>query len=674
MQVVTGAYKYLVHSSLGTDTLKQASSHLRVCRQAQPLHTKPTLLPHSSTTALQTLPLQPPSCRHTPPPHLLPALHQRYSTPLLLPLRTSSIPHIPSHLRPHSSPYHTHSLPHTPCSHILPLQTPTASPTVPTHSPLHRIKEAVREIAMENTAPEERNHKRAREQDSTLSPPAKKVHHKKSPIEESCDDVKTSTQSPSWHHIQPDSQQYTQPHSDTHSQSQSLHSFPINQIPYQDISQPSSQPHIQPTSQPHSPTTCIQLYQEPQECRYKDRDTKKELTSGRSEGELDTGRLQEKGTALETGEEDMELIRGGTSGEKSREISSVGLLSEGKAEFTKERTDKEAFEEEVKGEGCLFGGEASEESMGMNVLLDGKKDEKITLKEEGSKREREEKETRNKETICMEADAELTIKEEKGLREIEKTHKNSEILTATSNTTLPANTALEGEEELRELETKPGDVEINSDIQTVTSKPALPTNTALERKEEELRGKNEIKPEDSPTHHITSLSTPSSPRKQDTHRERNNTEPTKRKANLESQITNKTPQTPRNLSKRTRSLTELAAVTKHRLGSMDSLNSTAGSSQHTRTSSIDSAKEQHSRKKKRSSQSKKLNTSGEKYLRPNYFVGIQISNPAIHHGLLKVQEDLIENDETLVRTLVDVATSHLTLLVAYLDTEDSIAW
>ncbi|XP_071531694.1 uncharacterized protein [Panulirus ornatus] len=91
-------------------------------------------------------------------------------------------------------------------------------------------------------------------------------------------------------------------------------------------------------------------------------------------------------------------------------------------------------------------------------------------------------------------------------------------------------------------------------------------------------------------------------------------------------------------------------------------------------------KKKHSKKqsKKRSKHDKKhmKNTDdGEvenKNLRPNYFVGIQISNPDIHKSIVKIQEDLVSLDEFLAKSFVDVATSHITLLVAHIDTEDSL--
>lgn len=80
------------------------------------------------------------------------------------------------------------------------------------------------------------------------------------------------------------------------------------------------------------------------------------------------------------------------------------------------------------------------------------------------------------------------------------------------------------------------------------------------------------------------------------------------------------------------------------------------------------------KEKKRSSQKRKRKHSSEKRnVRPNYFVGIQISNPTIHRGLLRVQEDLVVWDEAMFRTLVDVATSHITLLVAHLDGDETLA-
>ncbi|CAL4084939.1 unnamed protein product, partial [Meganyctiphanes norvegica] len=60
-------------------------------------------------------------------------------------------------------------------------------------------------------------------------------------------------------------------------------------------------------------------------------------------------------------------------------------------------------------------------------------------------------------------------------------------------------------------------------------------------------------------------------------------------------------------------------------------------------------------------------------IRPNYFVGIQISNPKIHEAIVKVQEDLLIYENNIYRALVDVATAHITLLVAYLPDETAVA-
>ncbi|KAK4303941.1 hypothetical protein Pmani_024084 [Petrolisthes manimaculis] len=90
-------------------------------------------------------------------------------------------------------------------------------------------------------------------------------------------------------------------------------------------------------------------------------------------------------------------------------------------------------------------------------------------------------------------------------------------------------------------------------------------------------------------------------------------------------------------------------------------------------------KQEGGKKKKKTHCSKKTVEKMEagdtslRNLRPNYFVGIQISNEDIHKALIRIQEDMVSYDESLFRALVDVATSHITLLVAHVDTEEALS-
>ncbi|XP_076038614.1 uncharacterized protein LOC143023853 isoform X2 [Oratosquilla oratoria] len=85
------------------------------------------------------------------------------------------------------------------------------------------------------------------------------------------------------------------------------------------------------------------------------------------------------------------------------------------------------------------------------------------------------------------------------------------------------------------------------------------------------------------------------------------------------------------------------------------------------------------KKKKKNKKKKKLkvNDEGEenakeKKPRPNYFVGIQISCPEIHQAIVQVQEHMIQTDPELSKVLVDVATAHITLLVATISDENAL--
>nr|CAD7414536.1 unnamed protein product [Timema poppensis] len=54
------------------------------------------------------------------------------------------------------------------------------------------------------------------------------------------------------------------------------------------------------------------------------------------------------------------------------------------------------------------------------------------------------------------------------------------------------------------------------------------------------------------------------------------------------------------------------------------------------------------------------------YLRPNYFVGIQVSNPEIHRAVRLVQQRIIRQEPALCSTVIPTPKLHLTLAVSYL--------
>ena len=60
-------------------------------------------------------------------------------------------------------------------------------------------------------------------------------------------------------------------------------------------------------------------------------------------------------------------------------------------------------------------------------------------------------------------------------------------------------------------------------------------------------------------------------------------------------------------------------------------------------------------------------------VRPNFFVAVQISNNEIHKNIIRVQKALIKFDQALAKALVDVATSHVTLLLARIDDENTLS-
>lgn len=88
-------------------------------------------------------------------------------------------------------------------------------------------------------------------------------------------------------------------------------------------------------------------------------------------------------------------------------------------------------------------------------------------------------------------------------------------------------------------------------------------------------------------------------------------------------------------------------------------------------------KQSKDEKKKKKKQKKAVeNADGDgganKTLRPNFFLGIQITNADVHQAIVKVQEEMLAYNKSLMRSFIDAATSHLTLLVAYIDTDEAL--
>lgn len=66
----------------------------------------------------------------------------------------------------------------------------------------------------------------------------------------------------------------------------------------------------------------------------------------------------------------------------------------------------------------------------------------------------------------------------------------------------------------------------------------------------------------------------------------------------------------------------------------------------------------------------KVEIERPKKYRPNYFVAIKISDPQIHQVLNEVQQHMLEQDENLKKSMIQLATLHITLMVMYIgDTE-----
>ncbi|XP_066953476.1 A-kinase anchor protein 7-like isoform X2 [Macrobrachium rosenbergii] len=82
------------------------------------------------------------------------------------------------------------------------------------------------------------------------------------------------------------------------------------------------------------------------------------------------------------------------------------------------------------------------------------------------------------------------------------------------------------------------------------------------------------------------------------------------------------------------------------------------------------------RKRKRKTSKSEVESVDNKLLsnvRPNFFVGVQVSDSEIHKNIIKVQEALLAFEPAFSRALVDVATSHITLLIARIDDENALS-
>ncbi|XP_069960252.1 uncharacterized protein [Cherax quadricarinatus] len=84
------------------------------------------------------------------------------------------------------------------------------------------------------------------------------------------------------------------------------------------------------------------------------------------------------------------------------------------------------------------------------------------------------------------------------------------------------------------------------------------------------------------------------------------------------------------------------------------------------------SKDEKKKKKKQKKAVENADGDANKTLRPNFFLGIQITNADIHQAIVKVQEEMLAYDKSLMRSFIDAATSHLTLLVAYIDTDEAL--
>lgn len=74
------------------------------------------------------------------------------------------------------------------------------------------------------------------------------------------------------------------------------------------------------------------------------------------------------------------------------------------------------------------------------------------------------------------------------------------------------------------------------------------------------------------------------------------------------------------------------------------------------------------RRKRRSKKHLRVCDLGGKAMipRPNYFVGIQVSNPEIHHVVKRIQEAILSKEPALRTAVVPIPTLHITLAVAHL--------
>ncbi|XP_068246988.1 A-kinase anchor protein 7-like isoform X2 [Palaemon carinicauda] len=96
-----------------------------------------------------------------------------------------------------------------------------------------------------------------------------------------------------------------------------------------------------------------------------------------------------------------------------------------------------------------------------------------------------------------------------------------------------------------------------------------------------------------------------------------------------------------------------------------------GSSSH-----LETKEKKKKRKRKRKTSKSDVESGDNRQLsnvRPNFFVGVQVSDSEIHKNIVKVQEALLAFEPAFNKALVDVATSHITLLIARIDDENALS-
>lgn len=84
-------------------------------------------------------------------------------------------------------------------------------------------------------------------------------------------------------------------------------------------------------------------------------------------------------------------------------------------------------------------------------------------------------------------------------------------------------------------------------------------------------------------------------------------------------------------------------------------------------------KERKKRKKKTDENESEDNSDHEpspKKLRPNYFVAVRVSNPAIHTSVKLIQDSMVDYDKLLQPALIPISTLHITLMVMHLQPEE----